>query len=585
MKKELSSHAAAAKAIRQKIKAMGLKCSVTSNSFSMGNSVDGTVYDQPPEVMKELKKLEDLHSYSRYRPEEDYHSDDGWRDDVPQAKYVTISNNISPEVNQKALDFMRERYAGGDELPEKYEDNYNTQLAGEFTTSMIHRLIGGSLDDLSTEFWQALRPEAPEPPPEPPPTPATPTSTNAGGFTIEEHTHTKKGFQMFICIINERVGRAEYLRLLAAARDLKGWYSRKWGTTPAGFAFKDQSAALEFTGATEPQPVATGGQFSLFDVGSKPAPPAAPAAPRIKDISGKLRTLAEGLQRQIDDKTGDRQTNTPKRLAQARHSQLEGERLQRTQQALRGLADHHEAGTVPEVLAKIKSKKAVYDLMGTEKEPVANGYHTYHVCTGKPNNLTPEARALWELISGKTEEQKKAEDLKRRIDGLQFSNIPGYFPTPAAIVEKMIELADLEPGQALLEPEIGSAAIAKAINGHAGRKVGIEYNYTLSAIAQDSLPEEWEIQQADFLECTPEQLGTFDRIIMNPPFDRGLDIKHIKHALTFLNEQGVLVGLCAGGPKQTAELQPLAEHWEELPQGSFKEAGTGVNVSLMRITA
>ena len=39
----------------------------------------------------------------------------------------------------------------------------------------------------------------------------------------------------------------------------------------------------------------------------------------------------------------------------------------------------------------------------------------------------------------------------------------------------------------------------------------------------------------DFLSLTPERLGAFDRIVMNPPFTHGADVKHILHARQFLN--------------------------------------------------
>jgi 16S rRNA G1207 methylase RsmC len=42
-----------------------------------------------------------------------------------------------------------------------------------------------------------------------------------------------------------------------------------------------------------------------------------------------------------------------------------------------------------------------------------------------------------------------------------------------------------------------------------------------------------DTRQADFLECNGD-LGTFDRIIMNPPFANADDIKHIMHALKML---------------------------------------------------
>ena len=66
------------------------------------------------------------------------------------------------------------------------------------------------------------------------------------GFTVTSHTHTKKGFQMFIVEQAERVGRETFMRQLEQAKSLRGWYSRKWGSTPAGFAFKDQAAVVKF---------------------------------------------------------------------------------------------------------------------------------------------------------------------------------------------------------------------------------------------------------------------------------------------------------------------------------------------------
>ena len=68
---------------------------------------------------------------------------------------------------------------------------------------------------------------------------------------------------------------------------------------------------------------------------------------------------------------------------------------------------------------------------------------------------------------------------------------------------------------------------------------------------------------------------------MNPPFKNGEDIKHIKHAYTMLKPGGTLVALCAAGPRQYKEFEHWARVWKELPPGSFKNAGTNVNVALV----
>ena len=54
-------------------------------------------------------------------------------------------------------------------------------------------------------------------------------------------------------------------------------------------------------------------------------------------------------------------------------------------------------------------------------------------------------------------------------------------------------------------------------------------------------------------------------------------------AAGFLRPGGKLVALCADGPRQRAELQPMAIHWEKLPAGTFSDQGTAVNVALLVI--
>jgi len=89
------------------------------------------------------------------------------------------------------------------------------------------------------------------------------------------------------------------------------------------------------------------------------------------------------------------------------------------------------------------------------------------------------------------------------------------------------------------------------------------------------------VLQGDFLALSPSDLGAFDRIVMNPPFENGADIKHIKHAQRFLKSGGDLVAACANGPRQRRELMEIATHWEDLPAGSFQSQGSNVNTAVI----
>ena len=179
--------------------------------------------------------------------------------------------------------------------------------------------------------------------------------------------------------------------------------------------------------------------------------------------------------------------------------------------------------------------------------------------------------------------------------GVTVTTVPQLFPTPPEVAAQMIEAADLANGQSILEPSAGTGALLSAIilrlnslplsGTYGGGLVAVEINRALA----DWLTREYELTPvhcADFLtfERGPWK---FDRIVMNPPFQNGDDIKHIRHALTMLKPGGRLVALCAAGPRQEATLRPLAEesggYWERLPDGSFAAQGTGVRVAMVVI--
>jgi hypothetical protein len=114
----------------------------------------------------------------------------------------------------------------------------------------------------------------------------------------------------------------------------------------------------------------------------------------------------------------------------------------------------------------------------------------------------------------------------------------------------------------------------------------VELNQQLANALHTRFPY-WTVNACSFLDCTVDSLGTFDRILMNPPFERGSDIDHIEHAATLLRSGGRIVAICAHGPVQRRRLMPLCARndgvWEDLPAGSFKHAGTMVNTAMLII--
>jgi predicted RNA methylase len=97
----------------------------------------------------------------------------------------------------------------------------------------------------------------------------------------------------------------------------------------------------------------------------------------------------------------------------------------------------------------------------------------------------------------------------------------------------------------------------------------------------------------DFEELDLQEFKTrFDRIIMNPPFERGRDIDHVLRAYNLLAHGGLLAaivsegGFCRQDKKAQAFREFLKSHNAstlELPRDSFKASGTRVSCRIVRV--
>lgn len=165
--------------------------------------------------------------------------------------------------------------------------------------------------------------------------------------------------------------------------------------------------------------------------------------------------------------------------------------------------------------------------------------------------------------------------------GVRVVAAPQLFPTPADLARDLVERADIRDGMSVLEPSAGTGAIVTSMVRRGYSVMAVELNQWLADRLRDQFDGAATVICADFLEL--RDMGPFDRVVMNPPFANGSDVKHIRHALTTLKPGGRLVALCANGPRQQEQLKPLATEWIELPAGSFAEEGSNVNVALVVI--
>lgn len=163
--------------------------------------------------------------------------------------------------------------------------------------------------------------------------------------------------------------------------------------------------------------------------------------------------------------------------------------------------------------------------------------------------------------------------------------------TPDDIAAELVELAGVQKGMTCLEPSAGDGAIVRAII-EAGVSVGLTAVETDPA-AYAALGEHCDARAGDFLsmDSTPGGLGTFDRVVMNPPFSRDQDARHVCHAFSFLKPGGKLVAIVGsyalnGKTDDRRRLQDLIRAHgrlvRDLPPGTFENNARAAIIELVK---
>jgi hypothetical protein len=169
----------------------------------------------------------------------------------------------------------------------------------------------------------------------------------------------------------------------------------------------------------------------------------------------------------------------------------------------------------------------------------------------------------------------------------------GFFPTPKALVDRVLAMVDIKPGMRLLEPQAGEGAFAVPMAQLAGSKSQVTVCELLPAnVRKLSALGFTDIWAGDFLDMQPQPI--FDLVVMNPPFSQGADIKHIMHAAKFLHPEGQLLAIASptwasSKNKKSAEfrdfLQDVGSSVEVVERGAFAESGTQVETRILKMDA
>ncbi len=164
-----------------------------------------------------------------------------------------------------------------------------------------------------------------------------------------------------------------------------------------------------------------------------------------------------------------------------------------------------------------------------------------------------------------------------------------FFPTPKDVANRMVEMADIQPGMRVLEPSAGNGRIADAIKAAGVDPDVVELSSSLRPILE---AKGHKLVGADFTDFEPEQ--KYDRIVMNPPFGsglQGLDGEHVQRAYDMLAPGGRVVAIMSEGPFSRTDKKSVAfRGWlnrvggvsEPMDEGTFESDQQGLPTTGVR---
>lgn len=159
-----------------------------------------------------------------------------------------------------------------------------------------------------------------------------------------------------------------------------------------------------------------------------------------------------------------------------------------------------------------------------------------------------------------------------------------FFETPAEVADWLVMLAGgINEADTVLEPSAGRGALIKAIH-RACSSVTVE--------CYELMPENREflysldnviILDEDF---TKDSVGSYTKIIANPPFSNNQDIEHVRIMYKLLEKGGTLAAITSSHWKIASEkkcvdfrnwLEEVHGEVFEIGAGEFKESGTSIS--------
>ena len=200
----------------------------------------------------------------------------------------------------------------------------------------------------------------------------------------------------------------------------------------------------------------------------------------------------------------------------------------------------------------LKEAERVLESIGGEPDRI-NGYHFWRF------DYDPQAVLDWIVCSGCIPDDKSHQ----------------FYPTPESLARRVIELAEIDEAHTVLEPSAGTGALADLVPS-CQHMTCIE----VSRLRADVLKAKGHyVVQGDFLKHPGR--GSFDRIVMNPPFSEGRWQAHLEAAADQTAPGGRVVAILP----MSARGKDLLPGWSCAWHGPFENEFAGTSIAVVILVA
>lgn len=149
-----------------------------------------------------------------------------------------------------------------------------------------------------------------------------------------------------------------------------------------------------------------------------------------------------------------------------------------------------------------------------------------------------------------------------------------YYPTQETLANLVVDLADIDQYDRILEPSAGQGGIADLLPKN--RTTCVEISEVNATVLKS---KGFEVIEADFLKTKFNQ--KFTKIVMNPPFDKGQAERHLKRATSLLEKDGKLVAVLPASLVGKELIDGMKHTWTGIIEGAFED--TGVRVAVLTL--